>query len=408
LLPFSLWLDGSIAADRFYPYLAQHAPAQALGFIVKDGHAYSGYPIAVPLLLAPLYAPAALVVRDGAWDTERIVVLAGILEKLAASLVAAVSVVFFYFLARSLAGPGRALVVTLAYAFATETWTISSQALWQHGASELAVIAGLFCLARWWQAPERRSPLVLAGLSGALAAAIRPTNVLFLAAMCAALLMARRGRGVLAPFCAFPVAVGAVVAAYNLYIFGRITGAYGNTFGTAFWPGLAGLLVSPARGLFVYTPIAVFSLLGAAIWLRSGRLSQAPVYLVSVLFSIAQVLLVSKWSIWWGGHCYGPRLLTDIVPCLMLLILPAMDWISRGAILRLLFGLMLFAAVFVQAVGAFCYPNSGWDETPAAIGESPQRLWDWRDNPISRSLSAGPRLGPAPQFKQKIWRVFGA
>ena len=77
LLPFSLWLDGSIAADRFYPYLAQHAPAQALGFFVKDGHAYSGYPIAVPLLLAPLYAPAALVVRAGAWDTERIVVLAG-------------------------------------------------------------------------------------------------------------------------------------------------------------------------------------------------------------------------------------------------------------------------------------------------------------------------------------------
>ncbi len=158
LLPFSLWLDGSIAADRFYPYLAQHAPAQALGFFVKDGHAYSGYPIAVPLLLAPLYAPAALVVRAGAWDTERIVVFAGILEKLTASLVAAVSVVFFYFLALSLAGPGRALVVTLAYAFATETWTISSQALWQHGASELAVIAGLFCLARWWEAPGAATP----------------------------------------------------------------------------------------------------------------------------------------------------------------------------------------------------------------------------------------------------------
>ena len=127
-----------------------------------------------------------------------------------------------------------------------------------------------------------------------------------------------------------------------------------------------------------------------------------------MLFCIAQVLLVSKWSVWWGGHCYGPRLLTDIVPCLMLLMLPAMDRISRGAILRLLFGLMLFAAGFVQAVGAFCYPNSGWDEAPVAIGESQQRLWNWKDNPVSRSLSAGPRLGPAPQFKQKIRRVFRA
>ena len=72
-------------------------------------------------------------------------------------------------------------------------------------------------------------------------------------------------------FGAFPVAVGAVVAAYNLHIFGRITGGYGNAFGAPFWPGLAGLLVSPARGLFVYTPVALFSLLGAAIWLTKPQ-----------------------------------------------------------------------------------------------------------------------------------------
>jgi hypothetical protein len=406
LLPFTVWLDGSVAADRFYPYLAQHAPAQARGFFVKDGHAYSAYPITVPLLLTPLYAPAALLVRFAAWDTGRIVVLAAIMEKLSASLIAALSVVFFYSLARRLASSKRAMVVTLAYAFATETWTISSQALWQHGASELAVIAGLIFLARSWEAPERRGLLVLAGLSGALAAAIRPTNVLFLAAMCTGLLVARRGRGGLVPFFAFPVAAGAALAAYNLHIFGRITGGYGVDFDGPFWRGFTGLVASPGRGLIVYTPIAVFSLLGAVLWLRNRGLSPSPVYLVSALFSVAEVVLVSKWRIWWGGHCYGPRLLTDIVPCLMVLILPAMDRISRSAVLRLLFGLTLLAASFIQAVGAFCYPNSHWDEAPVAIGERPRRLWDWRDSPISRSLSAGPRLGPGPKFRQKIWQVF--
>jgi hypothetical protein len=402
LLPFTLWLDGSIAADRFYPYLAQHAPARTLGFIVKDGHAYSAYPIALPLLLSPLYAPAALLVRAGGWETGRVVILAGVLEKFAASLVAAVSVVFFYFLVKRLASSGWAMVVTLAYAFATETWTISSQALWQHGGSELAVIAGLFCLTRWWDAPERRGPLVMAGLSGALAAAIRPTNVLFLAAVCASLLLAPNRRRALVTFCAFPIVVGAAVAAYNWHIFGRIAGGYDNAFGTPFWQGFSGLVASPGRGLFVYTPVAVFSLVGTVIWLRSRGLRQAPAYVVSLLFSITHAVLVSKWSIWWGGHCYGPRLLTDIVPCLMLLIIPATGLISRGAVLRLLFGLSLLTASFIQAVGAFCYPNSHWDEAPVAVGARPQRLWDWKDSPISRSLRAGPRLGPDPGFRGRV------
>jgi hypothetical protein len=58
----------------------------------------------------------------------------------------------------------------------------------------------------------------------------------------------------------------------------------------------------------------------------------------------------------------------------------------------------LFAwSAALQAVGAFCYTGQ-WNASPAAIDSSPQRLWDWRDNPVSRDLAAAvkpPATAPA-------------
>ncbi len=391
-------MEGSVTFDRFLPQMQQHAAS----FVRKDGRWYSAFPIAAPLLLTPLYAPAALAARAARWNTDQIVLLAGVLEKLAASLIAALSVALFYVLAGRLTSRTRALVATLAYALATETWVISSQALWQHGVGELAVIAGLYLLVRGWGRNEQRIWLVLAGACGAIAAAARPTNTLFVAAVCIALAMEKRRVRNVALFTLAPIVVGAAVLAYNLRVFGRVTGGYTADFSGPFWQGFTGLLASPGRGLLIYTPVAVFSALGAWTWLRKRELAPTPVYLICILFSVSQVLLVSKWRIWWGGHCYGPRLLADIMPCLMLLLLPAMEWFACRTVWRTAFAVTLGWSVFVQALGAFCYPASRWDELPVAVGDRPARLWDWRDSPITRSLVTGPRFGPDATFYDRL------
>jgi hypothetical protein len=147
-------------------------------------------------------------------------------------------------------------------------------------------------------------------------------------------------------------------------------------------------------------------MVGVSAWLRRRRCYDGPVYLISTLFFVSLLLVSAKWRIWWGGHCYGPRLLTDAMPCLILLVLPAMDLISRRPVLRASFGVLLGISVMAQAIGAFCYPNSKWDEAPVAVGERPSRLWDWRDSPISRSVAAGPRIGPSPGTFPKLKAIF--
>lgn len=404
-LPFSLLLDGSLALDRFYPYVLERTPQHARGFQIKDGHAYSGYPIGAPVLVTPLYAPVALAAKLQQWDTPRVAAVAAILEKLSASVAAALSAALFYLLCVRLTAPRFALLAALAHAFGTSTWSISSQALWQHGPSQLAVTAALYWLTAWREQPSARA-LLLCGLGCGAAIAVRPTNLLFLGAVLVAVLAAG-GLRQLWLLLAGPAAIAAPLLAYNLYVFGAPGGGYGGGFTGDPWQGLAGLLFSPARGLFVYTPVALFSIAGALLWAKSGRSWNSPLFLTCSLFTALSLALLSKWPIWWGGHCYGPRLLTDIAPCLILLMIPAVETAWRHLTWKTTFLAALLFSVGIQCVGAFCYPNSLWDERPAPIGESPWRLWDWRDNPVVRSIKAGPRLGPDPAALPALWRDLG-
>ena len=55
-----------------------------------------------------------------------------------------------------------------------------------------------------------------------------------------------------------------------------------------------------------------------------------------------------------------------------------------------LIALLFVWSIFVQAVGAFCYPNGNWDDTPQSVDQYPERLWNWNDTQIGRSFHSGP------------------
>jgi hypothetical protein len=61
---------------------------------------------------------------------------------------------------------------------------------------------------------------------------------------------------------------------------------------------------------------------------------------------------------------------------------------------RRLFAALALYSVLIQAVGAFFYPHGGWDGGPPNVNAAPGRLWDWHDNPISRTVHAGPFWQP--------------
>ncbi len=385
LLPLQLVLHGRANFDNCQPLLKQNYGGDAYFLYAKGAHYYSSYPVAQPLLLTPLYLPLALAPGARRWTSGTEVLAARILEKLMASAIASASVACLFLLLRRLSSERRALLLAAVYAFATNTWSTSSEALWQHGASQLTIVMSLLCLARFLEDQSRWRAAAGAGLFAALSVAMRPTDILFYAASLAVLSWRVRRPWLLAWYAAFGILIGGSLALYNVRMFGNLRGAYRQPFDGNVWSGLAGLTVSPSHGLFVYSPVLLFALAGAYFCWRQGSGPGFVLWPIALLFSASEVGLCARWPIWWGGDCYGPRLLVDMLPCLILLVAAALGWIVRYQVLRGAFAVTVVFSVGVQLVGAFCFPRGF---------QKPERLWDWAHCPIVENARQGATLVP--------------
>lgn len=111
--------------------------------------------------------------------------------------------------------------------------------------------------------------------------------------------------------------IEAALAGFNFLRFGNIfdTGyLHVNIAFNSPWSGIWGLLFSCGRGLFVYCPIAIFSVVGVVVLIR-----KRPFFGTTIVgMVIARFFLVASFHDWHGGFGLGPRYLLPITPFLLL------------------------------------------------------------------------------------------
>jgi hypothetical protein len=117
--------------------------------------------------------------------------------------------------------------------------------------------------------------------------------------------------------------------------------------------GISGLLFSPGRGLFLYSPVLLFAVVGAV----RGR--RSVLYRSCAIALVAYVVVVANVSQWWGGECFGARKLAEALPLLAVLLVPAVDAIVHTRWLRLYLAL-LAVSVFVELLAAAAWPPGDW------------------------------------------------
>lgn len=380
LLPLSLLAGGGLTLDPVAEAALTIPPGNTSPYpfwvwTSPGGHLYSAYPVATSVLIAPLYLPADLFLRARGRQTERILRVAAFMEKLCASLIAAVSVGLVFVLLERRVRPGMALLLTVAYAFGTETWTISSQALWQHGMAEV-VLAVALLVATAPRFPDGATIAALGVCAGLLAAIRLPDAIL-----AAALLGWAGWRAGRRSLVAWGIALALTIppALFNQRVFGGIAGGY-HAGGLDRWnhpwyghplaEGIAGLLASPAKGLFVFSPF--FLWLAARPARHRAGPSERSLSLALVI-AISLLIVVYARADWRAGASYGPRLLTDILPALVwMLALRLPD--PMPPLRRALFAGAVVLAVAVQAIGAFGYPRGGSDAVYYPPGEDRMRI----------------------------------
>jgi hypothetical protein len=388
-LPFSIWRYHSIVLDPIAPLIAQGREPAFWMVHVPGGHVISLYPVELPVLIAPLYLPAVGYLHLRGWTDARLDHVARVMEKLTASLLAALSAAFLYLLLRRRAAEPIALLLTLAYAFGTTTWVISSQALWQHGLAELLVISALLLLTGPCTVPRA----LAAGLLCGLIAGNRPPDVVLAAALGAyGLFWAGRRAALLVAAAALPMGL---VLLYNLGLAHDFAGAYGRIGKASFFqhdllPGLGGVLFSPTRGLLVFSPFLLFLVL-AWRYLPRDRGERGLTLAMSAGVAL-QILLYAK-ADWRAGISWGPRYMTDLLPLLVWMLAPVVA--SLRGFGRACFVLAVGAAIAIEAIGAFWYTGET-DHAIFAIARGPQEMqaaWDWRNAPFVASFQHG--LAPA-------------
>ena len=399
LLPFSILENHNLYFDQFVPYYSLYM-GSIYFFNEINGHFLSSYPIVTPILITPIYAILFLFLKLGDYSIDLLRpefgLIVQIMEKLSASLIASISVIFVYLSLKELVQKKTAAFTAIVFAFATNTWAISSQALWQHGLVELFLAMSIYLVLLNEKQKSEKNIIYLGIISGFFIFNRPPDSILLTPIIYYILNL--KDRRIIYYF-SFMALSSAPFFLYNIHYFGSLFGGYAGLasdihFNFNMITGFVGLLASPSRGIFIYTPIIVFSILGYS---KISKLSNEIVknfLLISGISILGQILLYSAFVCWWGGWSYGPRFLTGILPVLFIFLgLYLKDAHmnikqKKNLFIIFIFSILLIWSIFVQFVGAFYYPNGDWDGS-LNVDLYPEKCWYWNDTQIMRSFNAG-------------------
>jgi hypothetical protein len=297
-----------------------------------------------------------------------------------------------------LVSQSTAVVTAVALGLGTNYWALVSQTLWLH---ECVAFGTALSLWAWLRDTNSLRPqhLVIGAVGLAMAGLARP-QIAPLVFLMFAWVVTRIGlyRATL-PAIVISLCAGAAIA-LNLYWFGHPLGALPRlqadhlathlmegSLSRRPWTGAAGLLISPSRGLLVFSPIVALALPG--LW---GMQSKGSGFALGWLGAAAGVQLVgySFFSVWWAGHTYGPRFLLDVLVPLAPLLALGIQRARSAAWSTMTLLVLLTWSIAVAAAGAFVYPNERWNTDPTEVDRDHARLWDFRDSQIVRAFSSPP------------------
>ena len=398
ILPVNIVIKKSLYLDSWGPaYLHGGGSMGPYFFAESRGHLVSAYPIIMPVMLSPLYIGPCWWLQNEPRSLRPLAtdLVVDTMEKLSAALIAALSVGLLFLALLKVASFECSLLVSAICGVASETWAVSSQGLWRQGFAELAFAFLLWALVR---SPQARWYGFLVGLAIALATA---NNQLYgIVALVFLVCFALRQRHQLEMFI-LPIAVLVGLSlAYNYYFVGNLLGhrftnlaakgPWANTHDLShpLWQGVLGQLISPSRGLLIYMPWTLFSLWGG---LRLWRASTSFWHRYLLVSTLGVYFIRAKFSGWWGGWCYGPRYLTDVLPILAFLLVPIWPVLRSSRLMRIAMGTAVAVAVGIQVLGAFQYSIGVWDSTPNNIDDHQERLWDWKNTQIVSCWKGGMR-----------------
>lgn len=385
-LPITIIKEKTMYLDSYYRMLTIRYPhpddkSYVRGltpFYLKKvaGHYVSAFPIVTALVSLPVYF---FPVKFGMPITWENVIF---LSKISSMLIVSLSGAALYFLLKKhfSLDEKKSLLLTSAYLFGTVNFAMISQSMWQHGTLMLFSILGLYYILEFLKdAKFRPKNAFLGGLFFGLAILSRPTAALaFLFILLLMFIKIGNFKNYVKAniFVLLGLLLNVLFFLWynNKYYLGIQNQGYSSQIFSSwlspFPVSFLGVWLSPSKGILVYSPIFLFSFIGFYVAMKKGwkENSQYLIYFLIVLF---HTLIISFWKHWYGGYSFGYRMSSDIIPYLILLIVPFMNsnlyekyfrWFAAAlyfSVLVEIFGVVFFDGIWHAAYDRG-YKDTAW------------------------------------------------
>ncbi len=376
----------SLDAETFARLKSQNP---ALYQIVPIGSRYYyRFPIGSVVLCAPFVAIAnafgvSTIDQNGNYDLPR----EAAMQKVIASAVCAAFVAIIFLTSRLLLSVRWSLLVSIVSGLSTQVWSTASRAVWSHTLGILFLAVAIYLVVRTEIGKGRLHPVLLGACLSWLYF-IRPAffpSILIITTF----VILRRGRDA----AMLVITGGFWLTAFMIYsylCFGSLVPSIYSptTFHSSesFLVALAGTLISPSRGWLVFLPWILFV---GYLLIRCRSFLRPRLAILALAAIGAHIILLGAWFGWRGGHCYGPRLTTDIAPWLALVTILAiearlkfgrrhptsktsetMEWAVAG--------LLIVIGTVLNGLGAIWGDTIRWNMHPTNVDYSEERVWDWK------------------------------
>jgi hypothetical protein len=367
LTQYALWTTGSPSLGPVsHPIIPDWSGFNAqvnIDLIISKGQYFSVYAPGLSYLSYP-FGALGFLLNHGGLGIQSWAILT---DEGFVALCGAISALVLYKICRMYATPRSSLLASLTLAFGTLVWPFATE-IFDHDVAMLFSLLGVYCVMRFSRTEgtgrEKYALLAAGGASLGVGYTIEYLSALLILPLALFLIFKRKlnlplGAVLFATFLIGPL----LDLAYNQ----SVTGSF-LTFPEDVWNGSTALsrfvpsqllaipffnLLSPYRGLLLYSPVLFVGIYGLYRMYCSARFrGDAVLFLSLFLFGL---IPYSAWSPWDGGYSFGPRFLVDVIPYLVIPIAFVLSEV-RGRFDRgrdLIFLSLFFLSSLIAGVGAF-------------------------------------------------------
>jgi len=276
-----------------------------------------------------------------------------------------------------------ALFLAMLFSFGTSYLSTCGIALWSFDSQIVFILLLLIEIAKTETDPHYKTKGWLCGIYLFMAWVCRPSAIIFIGFFLVWLIFKQR-KNALTCLITILLCFGLfVLLSYKFY--GSFVPFYYDPF---FWQNLSktvsiqeGFLLvqfSPNRGLFIFSPFLLLSIVGIFTNARKSLL-----FWLLWGWYLAFMLTLGNLSNWWGGWSFGPRLCTDILPCLYFLFILTLKNLNASSVYLIVFNYSLIVlgsvSIYINTLqGLYNEQVYFWNDNPPIDTYYKFYKWNWQ------------------------------